>query len=109
MGPDATRLRPYRGADTGKAYLEALEALVGIPAFNAAPRPLPPLELSDTFDHLDLAWRLHTGERLVHVPRASVVARLTQPVSSRDEFDSRCNLRGTRGDRMCADGEAHPL
>ena len=85
------RLRPYKNADTGNAYLEALEVLVGIPAFNAASRPLSPLELSDAFDHLDLAWRLHTGERLVHVPRASVVARLTQPVSSKDEFDSRCS------------------
>jgi hypothetical protein len=85
------RLHPYRGADTGKAYLTALEGLVGIPALNAAPRALSPLELSDAFDHLDLAWRLHTRERLVNVPRASVVARLTQPVSSRDEFDSRCS------------------
>jgi hypothetical protein len=85
------RLRPYRGADTGKAYLAAIGALVGIPAFSAAPRELSPLELADAFDHLDLAWRLQTSQRLVHVPRASVVARLTQPVSSKDEFDSRCS------------------
>ena len=86
-----TRLRPYRGADTGKAYLAALEGLVGIPAINAASRALSPMELSDAFDHLDLAWRLHTGKRLVQIPRASVVARLTQPVLSKDEFDSRCS------------------
>lgn len=85
------RLRPYRGVDTGMAYLAALEALVGIPAFSTAPRDPSPLELAEAFDHLDLAWRLQTGQRLVHVPRASVVARLTQLVSSRDEFDSRCS------------------
>ena len=49
------------------------------------------MELSDAFDHLDLAWRLHTGNRLVQIPRASVVARLTQPVSSIDEFAARCS------------------
>jgi hypothetical protein len=49
------------------------------------------MELSDAFDHLDLAWRLHTSKRLVQIPRASVVARLTQPVLSKDEFDSRCS------------------
>jgi hypothetical protein len=49
------------------------------------------MELSDAFDHLDLAWRLHTGKRLVQIPRAGVVARLTQPVLSKDEFDSRCS------------------
>lgn len=86
-----TRLRPYRDADSGEAYLAALEGLVGIPAFNIAPRALSPMELSDAFDHLDLAWRLQTNKRLVQIPRSSVVARLTQPVASKDEFDSRCS------------------
>ena len=62
------KLRPYRGIDTGKAYLAAIEALVGIPAFSTAPREPSPLELAEAFDHLDLAWRLQTSQRLIHVP-----------------------------------------
>jgi hypothetical protein len=86
-----SRLRPYRGVKTGEEYLTVLEQLVGI-SQHVVPPVVSPTELPEAFDHLDLAWRLRCGgKRLVKVPRASVVARLTQPVNSRDEFDARCS------------------
>jgi hypothetical protein len=84
------RLRPYRAVRSASDYLAALEVLVGVdhapPAVHLAPLALP-----DAFDHLDLAWRLLTTKRLVRVPRASVAAKLTQPVNSAEEFESRCS------------------
>jgi hypothetical protein len=52
---------------------------------------LPPMALPDALDHLDLAWRLATNDHLVHVPRAAMAARLTQPVASVEDFESRCS------------------
>jgi hypothetical protein len=49
------------------------------------------MALPDAFDHLDLAWRLLTGEHLVRVPRAAVAAKLSQPVAAVEEFESRCS------------------
>ncbi len=85
------RLHPYREVKTGRAYLEALEALVGAVVPPKIDPVLPPLALPEAFDHLDLAWRLVTKTKLVRVPRAAVPARLTQPVQSVEEFESRCS------------------
>jgi hypothetical protein len=85
------RLHPYREVKTGRAYLEALEALVGAAIPPSIDPVLPPLALPEAFDHLDLAWRLVTKSKLVRVPRATVPARLTQPVQSVEEFESRCS------------------
>ena len=49
------------------------------------------MALPDALDHLDLAWRLAVGEHLVRVPRAAMAAKLTQPVGSVEEFESRCS------------------
>ena len=49
------------------------------------------MALPDALDHLDLAWRLLTGEHLVRVPRAAMAAKLTQSVNSAEEFESRCS------------------
>lgn len=85
------RLHPYREVKTGRAYLEVLEALVGAAVPPNIDPVLPPLALPEAFDHLDLAWRLVTKSKLVRVPRATVPARLTQPVQSVEEFESRCS------------------
>jgi hypothetical protein len=85
------RLQPYRDVKTGRAYLEALEALVGASVLPNIDPVLPPLALPEAFDHLDLAWRLVTKSKLLRVPRATVPARLTQPVQSVEEFESRCS------------------
>jgi hypothetical protein len=84
-----TRLRRYRGVKSGQEYLQVLEGLVGIPVVSAQVLPLSPLALPEAFDHLDLAWRLLTNQRLVRVPRALLAAKLTLPVASGDEFESR--------------------
>jgi len=52
------------------------------------------LALPEAFDHLGLAWRIATGQRLFHVPRAVVPAKLTQPANSQEEFESRCSALG---------------
>jgi hypothetical protein len=49
------------------------------------------MALPDALDHLDLTWRLATGEHLVGVPRAAMAAKLTQPAVSVEEFESRCS------------------
>jgi hypothetical protein len=49
------------------------------------------MALPDALDHLDLAWRLATGEHLVRVPRAAIAAKLTQPTASAEGFESRCS------------------
>jgi hypothetical protein len=85
------RLHSYRDVKTGRAYLEALEALVGAAVAPTIDPVLPPLALPEAFDHLDLAWRLVTKAKLVRVPRSTVPARLTQPVQSVEEFESRCS------------------
>jgi len=84
-----TRLRPYRRVRGGLEYLEVLENLVGIPSVSVSPQPLSPLALPEAIDHLDLAWRLLTKKRLVRVPRAMLAAKLTLPVISGEEFESR--------------------
>jgi len=86
------RLAPYAAVRSPEDYLAALEHLVAIPQWPAHPAPLPPMALPDAFDHLDLAWRLATGDKhLFRVPRAAVPAKLTQPAASVEDFESRCS------------------
>lgn len=85
------RLRPFRGLATGEEYLLALEDVVGMPAAPITTRPLAPLALLDALDHLDLAWRLTTKEKLIRLPRAALIGRLTLPALSAEEFESRCS------------------
>lgn len=85
------RLTPYAGLQNEQDYLRRLEETVGLQAVSPSPVILPPMALPDALDHLDLAWRLATGEHLVRVPRAAMAAKLTQPVISIEEFESRCS------------------
>jgi hypothetical protein len=85
------RLSRYAGLQSTEDYLTRLEEIVGLPAAVAVPADLSPMALPDALDHLDLAWRLATTERLVHVPRAAMAAKLTQPAASVEEFESRCS------------------
>lgn len=89
---DLTRQQLSGFADlrSGEAYLSALEGVVGLPSSSLRLSPLPPLALLDALDHLDLAWRLATNERLVALPRTVLAGRLTQPAASAEEFESRC-------------------
>ncbi len=85
------RLTPYTQVQTIDDYLARLDELVAIAQSPALPQYLPPMALPDAFDHLDLTWRIATGEHLFHVPRAAIPAKLTQPVASAEEFESRCS------------------
>jgi hypothetical protein len=85
------RLTPYAQVKTVDDYLVRLDALVAVPQQQALPDYLPPLALPESFDHVSLAWRIATGERLFRVPRAVIPAKLTQPAASAEEFESRCS------------------
>jgi hypothetical protein len=85
------RLTRYAGAGNVQEYLARLEETVGLSQVTARAESLGPMALPDALDHLDLTWRLAAGEHLVRVPRAAMAARLTQPVGSAEEFESRCS------------------
>lgn len=87
-------LHPYRDVMTAHDYLAALESLIGESPVPAEAVDLSPLALPDAFDYLDLAWRLVTKEKLVTLTRAGPLAAMTQPASSREEFESRCSGLG---------------
>ncbi|WP_239340577.1 hypothetical protein [Frankia sp. CiP3] len=84
------RLSHVREVTTAEGYLTALEQIVGIPVI-AATEQLPPLALPEALDHLDLMWRVVTGQRLLRVPRATSAGLLTQPAASGGEFAARCS------------------
>lgn len=84
-------LHRYRNATTAADYLAALETVIGEPAVPAEPLRLSPLALPDALDHLDLAWQLVTNNKLVSIGRAGPLAAMTQPASTREEFESRCS------------------
>jgi hypothetical protein len=88
------RLAPYAEVQTVDDYLALLDVLVALPQLPAVPEYLPPLALPEAFDHLGLAWPIATGQRLFHVPRAAVPAKLTQSANSQEEFESRCSALG---------------
>lgn len=84
-------LRPF-AVDTGMDYLAALEQLIGHrpePAPYGA--PVQPSALPRALDHLDLVWRVRTGEPLFKRPGFARTASLAEGASSGDEFDARCN------------------
>jgi hypothetical protein len=85
------RLSRYANIRDVQDYLARLEEMVGLRHFTPRVEPLGSMTLPDSFDHLDLTWRLLTGEHLVHVPRAAIAGKLTQPVASIEEFESRCS------------------
>jgi hypothetical protein len=85
------RLSRFREVVTAEDYLIALEQIVGIPVIAATEQQLPPLALPEALDHLDLAWRMVTGQRLLRVPRATPAGLLTQPAASGEEFAARCS------------------
>lgn len=85
------RISRYAGIQSVQDYLARLEEVVGMPAVAVPSAALPPMAVPDALDHLDLAWRLATNERLVRVPRAAMAAKLTQPAASVEEFESRCS------------------
>ena len=64
-------------------YLALLDVFVALPQRPTVPEYLSPLALPEAFDHLGLAWRIATGQRLFHVPRAAVPAKLTQLATAR--------------------------
>jgi hypothetical protein len=85
------RLSRYVGIRDAQDYLARLEEAVGLSQVTPRIESLGPMALPDAFDHLDLAWRLLTGEHLVRVPRAAIAAKLSQPVAVVEEFESRCS------------------
>jgi hypothetical protein len=85
------RLSRYAGIGDVQDYLARLEEAVGIRQVASSAVPLGLLALPEAFDHLDLTWRLLTGEHLVRVPRAAIAAKLSQAVISSEEFESRCS------------------
>jgi hypothetical protein len=84
-------LHPYRNITTAPQYLAALETMVGERPVVAETTVHGPFALPDALDHLDLAWRLVTGQKLVTIGRAGPLAAMTQPASTREEFESRCS------------------
>jgi hypothetical protein len=79
-------------ADTGPDYLAALEQLIGHRSEPArAGAPVEPSALPRALDHLDLVWRVRTGERLFNRPGFARAASLAEEATSGDEFDARCN------------------
>jgi len=84
------RLSPYRGVATVTEYLERLEVLVGIPEQLPIEVVVGPLSLVEELDHFALAWRLLTKDRILRIPRASLIGQLTQSVASQAEFKERC-------------------
>ena len=93
-GTSPTRGSPVAEVRTVDDYLVRLDALVALPQQPVLPEYLPAMALPEAFDHLGLAWRIATGQRLFHVPRAAVPAKLTQPAASAKEFESRCSALG---------------
>jgi hypothetical protein len=87
------RLAPYAEVTNTEGYLLVLEQLVGHkPDPTHSRQVLPPLAVPEALDHLDLTWRLATGlPTLLSVSSAGIIASLTQPAFSRDEFASRCS------------------
>jgi hypothetical protein len=85
------RLSRYEDAGTVGDYLARLEETVGLSQVPPQAGSLGPMAVPDAFDHLDLTWRLVTGDHLVRVPRAAMAAKLTQPAGSAEEFESRCS------------------
>lgn len=85
------RLSRYAGIRDVQDYLAQLEDHVGISRAAPLAQPLGPMALPEAFDHLDLTWRLLTGEHLVRVPRAAMAAKLSQAAVSVEEFESRCS------------------
>ena len=85
------RLTPYAEVQTIDDYLAQLDTAVAPPQPPSFPEQLPAMALPEAFDHLGLAWRITTGQRLFHVPRAAIPAKLTQPAASAEEFESRCS------------------
>jgi len=88
------RLGSFKGVRTGEQYLAGLEEIIGVghPQLDET-RILDPMSLPEALDHLNLAWLLATKKKihLVSVPRASIAARLTQPVNSEAEFQTACS------------------
>lgn len=84
-------LHPYRDVTTARDYLAALETMVSERPVLAETTVLGPLALPAALDHLDLAWRQVTGQKLVTIGRAGPLATMTQPASTREEFESRCS------------------
>jgi hypothetical protein len=87
------RLSQYAGLRDVQDYLARLEELVGLSQVTPRAEPLGQMALPDALDHLDLTWRVLTGEHVVRVPRVAMAAKLTQPVVSIEEFESRCSTR----------------
>ncbi len=85
------RLSRYAGVRDVWDYLARLEETVGLSQLTPSTEPLGPMALPEALDHLDLAWRLLTGEHLVRVPRTAMAAKLSQPVASVEDFESRCS------------------
>jgi hypothetical protein len=85
------RLTPYAHVQTIDDYLAQLDGQVALPRPASLPGYLPAMALPDAFDHLGLAWRIATSPHLFRIPRAAVPAKLTQPASSAEEFESRCS------------------
>ncbi|MCU1392060.1 MAG: hypothetical protein JWM34_488 [Ilumatobacteraceae bacterium] len=87
------RLAPYADVADNEGYLLVLERLVGYPPETPGAQVYrPPLAVPEALDHLDLTWRLATGlPSILAVSSAGVVAALTQPAHSREEFESRCS------------------
>jgi hypothetical protein len=81
-------LRAYRGIATIDDYLGLLIELT-VPAVPPSPPPSTgPLEIPSAVGYLDAVWQNRTGWRLFVNLDPTSIARLTQPCSSEEDFNS---------------------
>lgn len=90
----SSHLRRFRGVTDVEDYLTRMRAWLLPPASAPVPDPVSPLGIVTAFDYLDVVWQLKFGYQLVHLPSGERVVRLTLPVDTADEFDSRLSALG---------------
>jgi hypothetical protein len=90
----SSHLRRFRGVTDVDDYLTRMRAWLLPPTPAPVSEPVSPLGVVAAFDYFDVVWQLKFDHKLVHVPSAERAARLTLPVTTADEFDSRLSALG---------------
>ena len=83
------QLRSFRDVASVDDYLDRVAAILSPPSPIASPLLASPLTLPSTLNHLDVVWRLWTGEPLLGLISPTAVARLALDCDELDGFDSR--------------------
>ncbi len=86
----------YEGVANVASYVERVETLHAVPAPPPAEAVPSPLELPAALDYLDAIWRRHVEPEigLFTFPSAERAAKLSYPVGTPEEFDSRLSALG---------------